>query len=132
MLCPVSREQVDSKVFTEYKGTKVHFCCKGCIDKFLADPDKYRAALANSYTYQVKCPVTGEDIDPQARVGRIYFCCKSCDKKFSSNIDKYAPNLEAQGYRFDAGEMKHDTPSQSGARNSGSSGHEHGGVGHGH
>ena len=25
----------------EYKGAKVHFCSKGCVGKFQAEPDKY-------------------------------------------------------------------------------------------
>ena len=31
--------------FVEYKGKKVYFCCKGCEEKFLADPEQYVAKL---------------------------------------------------------------------------------------
>ncbi len=40
--CPVMGEEVDKEVTTvSYKGKVYGFCCKGCIKKFAADPDKY-------------------------------------------------------------------------------------------
>ncbi len=39
--CPVLGGPIDRSVFVEYKGRKVYFCCKGCIEKFQADPEKY-------------------------------------------------------------------------------------------
>jgi YHS domain-containing protein len=131
VLCPVSREPVDPKVFIEYEGAKVYFCCKGCIEKFQKDPEKYKAALANSYTYQTKCPVTGNAIDPEARVGKIYFCCKNCPKKFFADPAKYAPNLEAQGFKFDPADLK---AGEEGAANTPESHgpHEHGHEEHNH
>lgn len=133
--CPVSGEPADRKVFIEDAGEKVYFCCKGCINKYQGAPEKYKAALANSFTYQTKCPVMGEDIDPQAFTQTaggtsIYFCCKGCDKKLFADPSKYAPNLDAQGYTFDAAEMKHaeaPAPSEPQAH----AGHEHGHGGHG-
>ena len=45
-VCPVmDGNPIDKNVFTEYKGRKVYFCCKACIDKFNADPEKYVAKL---------------------------------------------------------------------------------------
>ena len=32
--CPVMGGKVDSKIFTEYEGKKVYFCCPGCISQF--------------------------------------------------------------------------------------------------
>lgn len=43
--CPVMGNPIDPNVFVEYKGRKVYFCCKACISKFQADPDKYLAKL---------------------------------------------------------------------------------------
>lgn len=109
--CPVSREPVDQKVFVESNGRQVYFCCKGCIGKYQQDPDKYRSALANSYTYQTQCPVMDEEIDPKvltttATGQNIYFCCKGCDKKFVKDPSKYAPHLVAQGYTLNPADMK--------------------------
>jgi len=117
--CPVSKEPVDQDVFIESHGKKVYFCCKGCINKYQADPAKYASALSNSYTYQTKCPVMGEDINPKAVTTtaqgmNIYFCCKGCDKKFFKDPQKYAPNLVAQGFTVNPKEMVHDTAEQAG------------------
>ncbi len=44
--CPIMEgKPIDKAVFTEYKGKKVYFCCKGCDSKFNADPEKYIAKL---------------------------------------------------------------------------------------
>ena len=44
--CPVMKGgAIDKKIFTEYKGKKVYFCCPECIDKFKAEPEKYIAQL---------------------------------------------------------------------------------------
>ena len=41
-MCPVMPdEEVSKKYFVEYKGEKIHLCCKDCIKDFKKDPDKY-------------------------------------------------------------------------------------------
>ncbi|MBN1816272.1 MAG: efflux RND transporter periplasmic adaptor subunit [Sedimentisphaerales bacterium] len=49
-ICPVMGNPIDETVFTEYQGKKVYFCCPGCIDTFLAEPDKYLAKLPQFQT----------------------------------------------------------------------------------
>jgi YHS domain-containing protein len=44
-MCPVMGGAIDKTIFTEYKGKKVYFCCKGCVDTFNANPEKYVAKL---------------------------------------------------------------------------------------
>ena len=42
--CPVSGEELGSMgdpVIVEHEGTTVKLCCKSCIKKFNADPEKY-------------------------------------------------------------------------------------------
>lgn len=44
--CPVMEGSLINKdIFVEYKGKKVYFCCEGCDDAFLADPEKYVSKL---------------------------------------------------------------------------------------
>lgn len=44
--CPVMEgNPIDKSLFVEYEGKKVYFCCKGCPEKFLANPEKYVAKL---------------------------------------------------------------------------------------
>ncbi len=44
-MCPIMNMAIDKKVFVEYKGKKVYFCCPGCEDKFNAEPEKFLAKL---------------------------------------------------------------------------------------
>lgn len=39
--CPVMGGDIDKKVFTDYKGRRIYFCCGGCIEKFKKNPEKY-------------------------------------------------------------------------------------------
>ncbi len=43
--CPVMGGKIDQKIYTDHKGTRVYFCCPGCIDTFKKDPEKYVAKL---------------------------------------------------------------------------------------
>lgn len=44
--CPVmDGNPINKDLFVEYEGKKVYFCCKGCEEKFMADPEKYLAKL---------------------------------------------------------------------------------------
>lgn len=103
--CPVSEKAVDGKTFAEVEGKKVGFCCAGCVDKYKAEPAKYKGRLEASYTYQTACPVSGKEISPAAstelKTGeRVYFCCAMCIEKFNKDIAAYAPKLAEQGLRL--------------------------------
>ncbi len=109
--CPITGEELDPSKQLEHDGEKIAFCCGGCLKKFKKDPAKYKAALAASYTYQTKCPVSGEGIDPSTATvlstGEIvYFCCGGCAKKFGADPAKYAANMEKQGTPIDAAKIK--------------------------
>ncbi len=39
--CPVMGLKIDEKVYTDYKGKRIYFCCSDCLGKFKADPEKY-------------------------------------------------------------------------------------------
>jgi YHS domain-containing protein len=44
--CPVMEgNKINKKYFVEYKGKKVYFCCPGCDERFMANPEKYIAKL---------------------------------------------------------------------------------------
>lgn len=44
--CPVMEgNPINKNLFVEYKGKKVYFCCAGCPEKFLENPEKYVAKL---------------------------------------------------------------------------------------
>jgi len=45
--CPVMGGPVNKKVFTDYKGKRIYFCCDSCISAFLNNPDKYLKDMAD-------------------------------------------------------------------------------------
>ena len=44
--CPVMGLEVMEGQYADWNGFRVHFCCAGCDDRFLADPDAYLPVLA--------------------------------------------------------------------------------------
>lgn len=44
-ICPVMEGAINKEIYTEYKGQKIYFCCKGCAEIFHKDPEKYLAKL---------------------------------------------------------------------------------------
>lgn len=45
-LCPVMPEEpVETRFTLEFKGRTIGFCCKKCVARFQANPDRYRARL---------------------------------------------------------------------------------------
>lgn len=44
--CPIMEgNPINKNLFVEYKGKKVYFCCAGCPETFLKNPEKYIAKL---------------------------------------------------------------------------------------
>ena len=39
--CPIMGGPPNEKIFADYKGKRVYFCCPPCIDEFNKDPEKY-------------------------------------------------------------------------------------------
>jgi YHS domain-containing protein len=109
--CPLSGKPIDRKIFAEHDGEKVYFCSDGCKTAYAQDPTKYRARLADSYTYQTRCPVMGGKINPASYTDlptgqRIYYCCAGCDRAFLKDPAKYAPKLAEQGTIINVGKLK--------------------------
>lgn len=101
--CPITGKPIDPKAFVDVGGRMIFACCKRCVGKIAADPSAVEEKLAAGYTYQTKCPVAGEEIDPTvfttvAGGGKVYFCCPKCIGAFNKDPAKFAPKLEAQGF----------------------------------
>ncbi|MDF7826497.1 hypothetical protein P4B35_20875 [Pontiellaceae bacterium B12227] len=39
--CPVMGGKINEAQYADVKGKRIYVCCKGCISKIKADPDKY-------------------------------------------------------------------------------------------
>jgi len=104
--CPISGKPVDGKTTITHDGETVGFCCPKCPDAFSKDPGKYKSKLANSFTYQTHCPVSGEAIDPAtattlATGQTLYFCCPKCNAKLAADPASYVSKLGAMGIHLD-------------------------------
>ena len=44
-MCPVMKGTINKNLYTEYRGKKVYFCCPGCKEQFLEEPEKYLSKL---------------------------------------------------------------------------------------
>ena len=40
-ICPVMGNEVDPEIYVDYQGRRIGFCCGGCDQTFLDDPEKY-------------------------------------------------------------------------------------------
>jgi len=39
--CPVMGGDINKEVYIDYKGRRIYFCCAGCEEKFMKEPEKY-------------------------------------------------------------------------------------------
>ena len=46
--CPVMGGEIDSTIYADYKGERVYFCCKGCIETFNKDPKTYLQKMSDA------------------------------------------------------------------------------------
>lgn len=110
--CPITGNPIDGKTEIVTRGRSVSFCCARCVSKFdsadNSDVDNKRldANLEGCFTYQTRCPVSEEKVDPTIFTDlptgqRIYLCCSGCSDKLRKAPAKYAKNLAAQGIPID-------------------------------
>jgi YHS domain-containing protein len=108
--CPVMGGAIDKKVYADYKGKRVYFCCAGCIETFKKEPEKYLTVLADrgesvevlkKLKPQTTCPVMGGAIDKKVYADykgkRVYFCCAGCIETFNKNPEKYLKKMKEAG-----------------------------------
>ncbi len=122
-MCPVMGGKITTTSYTDYQGQRIYFCCPGCEDSFLKDPEKYfEQAAKDSILFenvQTTCPVMGNPVDKQFFTyykGRgIYFCCASCIETFNADPDKYLKTMEEaekKGMKKDHEDHDHDHDSE--------------------
>lgn len=102
--CPIRGGKIDKKVYTDYKGQRIYYCCPGCDKTFLKSPEKYltqmhKAGVAPA-KLQSECPISGDPIDikifAKTKAGNIYVCCKKCKSKVDASPDKYIDILNSK------------------------------------
>jgi YHS domain-containing protein len=104
-VCPVMGGKINKDLFVDYQGQRIYFCCPGCKQAFLKEPEKYMKKLADNKvlleSIQEKCPVMGGKIDKNIYIDykgrRVYFCCPSCKETFAKDPEKYLQKLPGEG-----------------------------------
>ncbi len=54
--CPVMGGKIDKKVFLDYQGKRIYFCCTGCVDDFKKNPEQYLKKLEEQGVVVEKSP----------------------------------------------------------------------------
>ena len=55
--CPVMGEPINKKIFADYQGKRVYFCCKMCVKRFQKDPEQYLKKLTDAGVAPDNTPV---------------------------------------------------------------------------
>jgi YHS domain-containing protein len=89
----------DKAAVYKYKDEEYLFCCQGCVDIFINDPDKYLAEVAD----WVVCPACLAEKPPEFTIEYQYgdtklnFCrCPHCMTEFKKNPDFYIKRLAGE------------------------------------
>ena len=107
-VCGMAVDPATAKASAEFAGHSYYFCCAGCRDAFLADPQRYvgeahaQAPAAHAHGHSAPAagpatdPVCGMSVDPAtakhsaAFAGEThYFCSASCRDKFLAEPQRY-------------------------------------------
>ena len=71
-LCPVEGDPIDPKVYVDYQGRRVYFCCEMCPGTFKKDPEKYLKKLDE----QMKgAAPAAKDTPPAAEKPILHWTC---------------------------------------------------------
>jgi Cu(I)/Ag(I) efflux system membrane fusion protein len=116
-ICPVMDNEINPDVFIEYKGVKVYFCCWGCDDKFLAEPEKYIPKLPPTVQQRIRAaekaappdsdapgndarttgPIIEHSIDKMVYAAShgvfVHSCCPRCIARSEAVPDTRVPAL---------------------------------------
>ncbi|HMP71890.1 MAG TPA: efflux RND transporter periplasmic adaptor subunit [Kiritimatiellia bacterium] len=57
--CPIAGGRIDPKDFVDYQGYRIYFCCPGCDDEFLRDPERYLEEMRAQGIEPERAPVEG-------------------------------------------------------------------------
>jgi transcription elongation factor Elf1 len=102
LTCPVSGKPASKDHAAKYKEGQVYFCCDNCPKAFEASTKKYaakaNAQLVSTGQYkQLKCPLSGEDLNPATAVKigdiSVSFCCDKCKAKAEAAKEKKQFNM---------------------------------------
>lgn len=107
--CPGGEPLENRRVFVEEEEGRVYFCSERCKEHWERGDDKLTVSLHDrGYTYQVRCPCGGGEVDPaiSRRYGSdtVYFCCEGCipgfEKDKKAGLKSIAEQVRRNHERF--------------------------------
>lgn len=110
VFCPVTGKPVDWKCTARFRGKWVYFADADARKQFEADPFEYAPAVMRQWEAnvplrtQVRCPVTGEAVDPAVYTGAgldaVYFATPAARDQWLADAEPYASRLKRECYTF--------------------------------
>ncbi|TWT46165.1 YHS domain protein [Phycisphaerae bacterium RAS1] len=87
--CPGCGKPCSDKFTSTESGEAVNFCSADCKAKWDKGDQEMRKGLGKTYTFQTRCPMMDEQIDPKSSEtvdGKtVYFCCDDCKGGFAKD-----------------------------------------------
>jgi YHS domain-containing protein len=90
--CPGMGGNTKDKVFGDFEGVRIHYCCPMCDRGVRSNLGAALRKLGYGYTPSIvdlrnkTCPSTGKPVDGESHIDhegiRVHFCCPGCDKMF--------------------------------------------------
>ncbi len=90
----------DKAATHSFDGEEYHFCCQGCVDIFVADPEKYLQEIKDF----IVCPTCLAEkprhlaVKEEIAGQEVYFCrCPHCLEQFRKKPDHYTQRMAGFG-----------------------------------
>jgi len=107
--CPVSGKVIkksEAKISHVYGEKTYYFCCEGCKEKFMKEPEKYlekKAAAEEVYTCPMhpdvksekpgKCPHCGMKLEKKTMTQEKMKCCQPCPMQMKEGEKSFCPMM---------------------------------------
>lgn len=98
--CPVTGRPVEARFFADSPAGEVYFASADARDQWLADESRFAARLGECYSFQTRCLMCDENIDPAISAeidGRtVFFGCQGCIEPFQKDRSANLKRLDEQ------------------------------------
>ena len=110
---PVGRRTVESLIKPEVKSALIpqpyHFCCQGCVDLFITDPEKYLLETSDLIVCPTCLAEKPLNSTVKLKIGeqQVHFCrCPYCLEVFRKAPDYYLTRLQGEEPSRQAGDRE--------------------------